>query len=140
MSGWFESKMAGWDRLTEGEKDYLFANPWDAFAIERNSKIAQQEAARRFGKGSLHNGAGDAFRHCYWNALLARDLGKGNAIAFSTAHEGFPNNPAGERDMDLHNNSVGSEIGAAHPHASDGVLSNLCFDALQSGRLKVLKP
>jgi hypothetical protein len=96
--------------------------------------------SKRFGGGSLHNGAGDAFRHCYWNALLARDIGKDNALEFTTAHENRPGNPVDERDMDLWNNAVGADIGAAGAMFSDAVLAAKCHDALTNGKLKVLTP
>ena len=136
----YDRKKKQWEKLTKAEQDYIFWNPDDAAAIERDAKKALAEAEKRFGGGSLHNGAGDAFRHCYWSALLARDIGKDGAVRFTNAHEDFPGNPAREKDMDLNNNTVGVEIGAASPNVSDDALANKCFDALNTGKLKVIGP
>ena len=147
MGGWYdnqkatyESKKRQWEKLTKAEQDYIVWNPWDAEDVERNAKRALAEAQKRFGGGSLHNGAGDAFRHCYWSALLARDIGKEGAVQFTNAHEDFPGNPPKEKDMDLNNNTVGVEIGAASANVSDDALATKCFDALSAGKLKVLGP
>jgi hypothetical protein len=64
-----------WYRLNQQEKNYLLMNPWHLLAIKESANKALNEAQSKFGAGSLHNGAGDAFRHCYWSALLARDIG-----------------------------------------------------------------
>lgn len=140
MSNWYEQQKAKLDKLSEAERAYLGRHPWYAADIETAANKALSEAARRFGRGSLHNGAGDAFRHCYWNAVLARDIGKDNALQFTTAHESRPGNPPDEKVMDLHNNAVGARIGASNPNASDAVLANLCHQALIGGKLKVISP
>lgn len=98
------------------------------------------KAQKLFGGGSLHNGAGDAFRHCYWSSLLARDIGRDNASEFTTAHESKPGNPKREKEMDLHNNGKGIEIGSKYPNASDDELVKMCQRALLKGELKVIKP
>jgi len=140
MGDTYDKYSAKWKKLTSAEQDYISWHPWDADDIERDALMALKEAEKRFGGGSLHNGAGDAFRHCYWSALLSRDIGKENALKFTTAHEENPGNPKEEKEMDLWNNAVGVEIGAAGPNVSDGALSNRCMDSLLKGNLKVLKP
>ncbi len=100
-----------WDRLTDAEKQYLILHPWNASKIEENARKALKKAEDIFGKGSLHNGSGDAFRHCYWSALLARDIGKEATKKFTSAHESRPGNPKKEKEMDSYNNDVGIEIG-----------------------------
>jgi hypothetical protein len=40
--------------------------------------------------------------------------------------------------MDLNNNTVGVEIGAASPNVSDDALAGKCFDALNAGKLKII--
>lgn len=44
----------------------------------KDANTASNTAARYF-KSSLHNGKGDAFRHCYWNALMTHHIGIHNA-------------------------------------------------------------
>lgn len=59
------------------------------------------------------NGYGDAIRHCLWSAMNQMDAGKDSKVAkeFGDGHENVPNNPEREKKMDLHNNSVGYELG-----------------------------
>lgn len=126
--------------LTPAEKAHLLAHPWQVPVIKEDADIALAEAANRFSGPGLHNGRGDAFRHCYWSALLARDIGPDDAFAFTTAHEAYSANPAGERSMDLQNNAVGIEIGRGNPEASDAILATLCNAALINGDLVTVPP
>jgi hypothetical protein len=79
--------LKNWNRLNQQEKNYLLMNPWHVLLIKESADKALAEARKRFGSGSLHNGSGDAFRHCYWSALLARDIGPDAALEFTSAHE-----------------------------------------------------
>lgn len=98
------------------------------------------ETVRLFERSGLHNGRCDAFRHCYWSALLARDLGAGNARSFTTAHENYSGNPPKERAMDLHNNGVGIRIGSSDTKATDGEFSVKFRAALNGGSLMTATP
>ena len=124
--------------LTPREKLYLLTHPHHIGTIKENADKALAEAARQFPGPGLHNGPGDAFRHCYWSALLARDIGPDNAQTFTDAHEAYGDNPAGEKAMDLHNNGVGISIGRANQGATDGVLVGACINALNSGQLQLV--
>ncbi|MCH9683986.1 MAG: hypothetical protein K0V04_21310 [Deltaproteobacteria bacterium] len=122
--------------LTPAEKTFLVTHPHLVNTIKANADIALAEAARRY--GGLHNGRGDAFRHCYWSALLARDIGGDNAAKFTGAHEQWSGNPPGEKAMDLHNNAVGIAIGRGSPGASNAALATRCVKAMSSGRLQTM--
>lgn len=128
-----------WYKLNQQEKNYLLLKPWHLLAIKESANKALNEARSRFGGGILHNGAGDAFRHCYWSALLARDIGPDAALEFTTAHEMKPGLPQEEIEMDLVNNRLGIEIGRGAVNEVDFVVASKCFSALTSNRLKVLK-
>ena len=59
-----------------------------------NSKTAEKTATefaenRRFldGVAGLHNGQGDAFRHAFWAAMNARDVGRDMAKKIGDTHE-----------------------------------------------------
>ncbi|PXF31500.1 hypothetical protein WH50_09570 [Pokkaliibacter plantistimulans] len=123
--------------LTDAEKKYLTSHPHHAFAIRAAKDKAFAETVTRFSRNG-RNDKSDAFRHCYWTALLARDIGHANAQRFTTAHESDPNNPANEKSMDLHNNAVGLSIGLSM--ADDAKLSQQCMNALLAGRLQVITP
>src|SRR5262249_50309449 len=139
---WVPSMSDAYDdfhRLTPVEKLYVALNPVNALIIEMNRENATKETIKRFHNNG-RNDASDAFRHFFWSALLARDIGLLDAIVFTTAHESAPDNPPDEKDMDLHNNSVGLKIGSGFwffPDSNDA-LSGKCYAALLNGQLKVL--
>ncbi len=126
------------------EKIYLAARPWHAIAIERCKQKATSETKKRFGFNG-HNEDSDAFRHCYWSALLAHEIGYMHALMFTNAHESNDDNPPEEKRMDLHNNSVGLSIGRMHFSfkdkfqfgwiEKDEAISNKCYKAYLDGRL-----
>lgn len=122
-------------RLTPQEQSYIRSHPHHAITIKESKETAFAETKARFGRNG-HNDKSDAFRHCFWAAILARDLGYANAMVFTTAHESSPTNNPGEKAMDLHNNRIGLRIGQGK--GSDKSISVRCYAALASGQLKVL--
>jgi uncharacterized membrane protein YgcG len=72
-----------------------------------------KEKANELYPNSLHNGKGDAFRHCYWNALSSKFIGVNLTNQLTTAHEDKPFTypyEQKEKDMDLYNNNIGQNI------------------------------
>jgi len=122
--------------LTQQEQQYIRSNPHHAFAIKESKEVAFTETRKRFGLNG-RNDRSDAFRHCFWSAMLARDLGYQNALRFTNAHESDPRNPPQEKAMDLHNNSVGLSIGKTGGNNTQ--LSGRCMATLLNGKLKVIK-
>jgi hypothetical protein len=100
---------------------------------------AFKEAARQFPAGES-DGHQDAFRHAFWNILLAKSssFGKDWAEKFTTAHEGRSGNPAAREAMDLYNNEVGRSIYQKNPEKSEGELSELLKEAINKGELLVI--
>jgi hypothetical protein len=124
--------MSGYGKLNDQEKSYILDHPINAYQIRINRDKAFLETERRFGMNGRDDKS-DAFRHCYWTALIARDLGQHEAVKFTTLHEMRPGNGLAETAMDLHNNSVGASIGKAG--LTDAQISQECYRALQTGRL-----
>lgn len=122
-------------RLTPQEQAYLRNNPHHAMILKEARELAFAETIRRFRRNG-HNDKSDAFRHCFWSALLARDIGFQDAMRFTTAHESSPKNRLEEKRMDLHNNRVGLNIGRST--GTNEILSARCMAALRAGKLKVL--
>lgn len=59
-----------------------------------------------------HNNEADAFKHTYMSAELTILLGADIAYKIGVLQEDTnPSNPPAEREMDLHNDAVGIEIG-----------------------------
>lgn len=121
-------------RLSSEERIYLLMYPEHITTIKTAIDKAVAETERRF-LGNNHNDAGDAFRHCFWSALLSRDLGYMNALRYTTAHETFSRNPAREKAMDMHNNAVGLKIGRIG--GPDKIISERCAAAMRSGDLRI---
>jgi hypothetical protein len=121
--------------LRQAEKDFVFWHPLAAIDFKSNADTALAEAQKRFSKSSLHNGSGDAFRHCFWSAMNARDQGEDIAKQAGDAHEDFTGNPVNEKNMDLHNNRVGYGIGKYLHGVSDRHLAVLCIEAWAGGKL-----
>jgi RHS repeat-associated protein len=120
------------------------------------------KAGTLFNLASLHNGKGDAFRHCYWSALMKTNAklqpdwfvfdGDFAVVARSDDfvwidpafmigfwHETYGNaggQPPIEFAMDMNNNNVGLEIGAKlGVGASDADILKACEAALSDGKL-----
>jgi hypothetical protein len=125
-----------YDHLTDAEKLYVRQHPYNAYCISQAREIATRETIHRFGHNG-HNDSSDAFRHCYWSALMSRDIGPAEAKVFSDLHEASPLNPAADKAMDLHNNAVGMEIGKMG--GSDMGLADKCHEASRSGRLMFIR-
>lgn len=122
-----------YNRLNEQEKEYLFKNPHKIFLIKKITDIAFLETKNRFPKVKRpHNNKADAFRHCYWSALLVKELGYMNAKEFTDIHEeGRKDNPVAEKKMDLHNNKIGLELGKFVSTKSNQKIADACFEVIQ---------
>lgn len=97
------------DHLNSQEKELYKNNRAKALLCLANGKLALDYSEEMY--TDLHNGNGDAFRHTLWNFGMAKDVGRDFAKKWSDAHEyGKPNNPALEKSMDLHNNSIGLDL------------------------------
>ncbi len=126
-----------WQHLTEDERNFIIKRPYTAVILINSKKKAYAETTKRFGFNG-RNDKSDAFRHSYWSAIMARDLGYSQAEEFTTAHESSPTNNPLEKKMDLHNNKIGLNIGRYG--GSDDTLAEKCVQALKRGQLYVLSP
>lgn len=98
-----------------------------------DASTASDGAAAWFPAISLHNGAGDAFRHCWWSGLMYRHLGQGPATGIAEDHEAF--NPSTEEEylMDTYNNMKGRVSGLNS--STDYGSRNICLDWARNGGL-----
>lgn len=137
-----------WKPLTWAEKAYIVAYPHHTLFIKQSKEMAYEETKQRFGRNGL-NDESDAFRHCFWSAILSRDIGYVNAHIFTSAHESGSSNDPQQKEMDLHNNAVGLRIGTQFVYVAPGLgrlfssnrlVSDKCFNALQKNELKIINP
>lgn len=126
-----------WNALTEAEKKLLIRYPVAALKVNDAKNIATRQTERKFG----HNGLGDrsdAFRHGIWNAEMTILIGAEKAELFATAHEekdttgveSDGHTKLEHKSMDLHNNSVGREIGLAHADLSEEQMADYIYDVI----------
>lgn len=121
-----------WNALTESEKKLCIRYPFDALKVNTAKNIATNQTEIKFGRNGLGDKS-DAFRHGIWNAEMTILIGKEKAELFATAHEdkdvtgtepdGFPK--TAHRDMDLHNNEIGRNLGEKNKDASEDEMADI---------------
>ncbi len=124
------------------ENDWCFeilhpTRVYDCYKANQLADEALKSAKENYPK-SLHNGPGDAYRHCYWSGLLTFEFGEAEAKGFGDRHEDDPNNPPNEKAMDLYNNNVGRTIAKTIRKGDKNAMSAACKRAVSDGRLKTL--
>ena len=89
----------------------------EAYEEHLNNKVEKYYEIYHFSmepNHTSHNNEADAFKHTYMSAELTILLGSKAAYEIGILQEDTnPDNPPAEREMDLHNDSVGIEIGKA---------------------------
>lgn len=128
-----------WNALTESEKKLCIRYPFDALKVNIAKNIATNQTEIKFGRNGLGDKS-DAFRHGIWNAEMTILIGKEKAELFATAHEdkditgtesdGFPK--TAHRDMDLHNNEIGRNLGEKNKDASEDEMADIIYQDLYS--------
>uniref|UniRef100_U9TI04 DUF6973 domain-containing protein n=1 Tax=Rhizophagus irregularis (strain DAOM 181602 / DAOM 197198 / MUCL 43194) TaxID=747089 RepID=U9TI04_RHIID len=129
--------------VNEAEEDYCISilHPSRALECVKARDLAEEalaNAQNNFPESTLHNGSGDAYRHCYWSGLLTFEFGVSGAKGFGDRHEESPDNPPEEKAMDLNNNNVGRTVASQIKNGDKNALSAACKQALTDGRLKTL--
>ena len=125
---------------TQAEWELLKNDPLAALEGKTNADKAQKAVKYNdtLIPGTGHNDDEDAVRHAYWSAMNASDTDEETARKIGEAHEDVPldQQSEAEKNMDLHNNEVGINIGVNNPDASDGELFEKVLDALDDGLLQ----
>lgn len=126
--------------LNAHEKNLYNSNKTKALLCLANGKLALDYSKKHYNNNVLHNGNGDAFRHSLWTFGMTRDVGADFAKKWSDAHEtGAAKQPALEKSMDLHNNSVGINLGKTNTQfMSHNAMIDLVKKQVRSGKLKVI--
>jgi hypothetical protein len=118
--------------IARGEKwDAIWGvGPWDAYKAKQLADKALKEA-QNTGLPGIHNGAADAWRHCYWNCTMAAEIGADQAKTIADNHEKHGGGPVNENTMDYHNNAEGRSCGGKS-------CDKCCQDSLDASKLRVL--
>jgi RHS repeat-associated protein len=99
---------------------------------------ALKDAQSKFPRSDLHNGSGDAYRHCLASCMMAGEDGNAVASFLGWANEKrgdwTHNQERGEREMDDYNNAQGRQCAKSAKSTQDCQQS--CMSAVTSGNLK----
>ncbi len=110
--------------------------PWDDLSTKSDNKDALSTAQRKFPRNELHNGKGDAFRHCYWSCIMSLRMGVDQAKSVGDTHEEYgakAGQAKKEEIMDLHNNQKGRNCSLSSKIKND--CENNCQDSRDDGGL-----
>ncbi len=114
-------------------------NAFIADQLRQEAYAVTNDVAPRLpgGKGGIHNGAADAFRHCYWSCRMTEELGPEIAKRIADIHEFCARHvqPVAEEAMDQFNNKMGREFGQAVGRT--GNCRERCEKAIREGRLQL---
>ncbi len=124
-------------KLTFKEEAWFFRHPNRALAVKNTAIAAYAMTAKIFNENGDDNES-DAFRHCFWSATLARDIGVSEAREFTSLHEDSPTNPAARKLMDLTNNAKG--LTTKFVASDDNSIAIGVLKMLRDGELMVIKP
>jgi len=92
--------------------------------------------ANQYFPGTVHNGKGDAFRHCYWSARMTIEDGPAAAYLVAQHHEDTAKGqPAIEKDMDMRNNGIGRSVGGGKGSHSEASVRSTCQTRATAGAL-----
>ncbi|SPF04352.1 Cell wall-associated polypeptide CWBP200 [Streptomyces sp. MA5143a] len=129
----------GYGAVTPSERYYCFWNPYDCSIAHDRANVAFKKAQDLYPDRTLFQGTGDAFRHCYWNALMEIRLSTKDAYEIATRHES--KSEGNDQTMDLRNNSIGRGIGRKNDgKTSAGIRSKkACLNAQKNGSLWIIK-
>ncbi|WP_040738792.1 DUF6973 domain-containing protein [Nocardia tenerifensis] len=130
---------------TQSERDYCMANAGDCLAADDAKNWATGVAEWRYQNNprSLHNGVGDAFRHCIWAGAIAQRIGADRAATILSIHENKDDNPLDEWLMDTANNETGVRLGVESNSKGGGDtwgwIMNRCGALADGGKLRTLR-
>ncbi|MFH8572576.1 DUF6973 domain-containing protein [Streptomyces sp. NPDC017993] len=124
--------------VTQGEADILSElSAGEKLDFMEIRDQAWEQCQARF-PDDEQDGHMDAFRHTYWNSLMAQRYGVDWAERYGSAHERMSGNPSDREAMDLHNNELGRRIAVENPTATPAQLAEKVQVAVQQGRTVVI--
>lgn len=113
--------------------------PYARDILARNAEVAYSAQNAIFQTDIEVDNAPDAFRHAFFNAMNARNLGVGVAREFGYAHEMAFSENNSSRIMDLFNNEQGFKIYSITSDKSNNNLMKNVFNHLEHGGLIMIK-
>jgi hypothetical protein len=150
-----ESKLRKFRKLHFAEKLWVLGHPFKAskalnitnLALEKTRQIKNTTIL----DGDENGGQVDAFRHGYWMALLAKEIGKKSALKLGRAHEKgnkadfrkhqleegtLPDKAAGL--MDLQNNLTGANLGILCKNKTNDEIGQIIISEIKKGKFIII--
>lgn len=97
--------------LNSAEKDLFASNPVKGLFALSSANTATTWTNQLFESSVTYLGNGDAYRHAFWQAILAEAYGISYAREWGDAHE--LTSSGVDKSMDLLNNNIGRNLGAS---------------------------
>ena len=156
QTGLSQSLVGSFKKLSRPEKRWVALHPFvakKAFLITREVlKAAQEEQTDPKLDGKADGGQVDAFRHCYWMAMLSGTISSRKAWKLGKAHErgNYLDFKKGRKEegaspdsvssaMDLFNNLEGLQLRRLHPHESPEGIRTLVINQILTGKLLIIR-
>ena len=156
INSYSQSKSTKFFKLSSPEKCWVFFHPFKAkkaLTISQDALKISDSIGRigQIGK-DLNGGRLDAFKHSYWMASLAQNIGFKSSLKLGLAHEKgnyktFKKNRLEDgylpdkisSDMDIYNNGMGIEIIKKNKSFSKYDLIEEVILNIQLGKMKIVK-
>ena len=125
--------------MKKTEKSVASKHLYEMYQLQKSDNKGKAENfAKNSDLGGLRDGKGDALRHSLFNALNTQTVGKDVTKELGDAHEeDRPLDPEA-KEMDLHNNKVGREVGENNPDASIMDIASKLLDKMENGEMIIL--
>lgn len=124
------------DILNDEEETIFISNPVAGLFAVSCAYTATEWTNNLFDSSVTYLGNGDAYRHSFWQAILAEAYGVDYAKRWGDAHESETTNII-DKTMDLINNDIGRELGASITgyQQIEARLSSLLLTKIANGEL-----
>ncbi|MGN1156713.1 MAG: DUF6973 domain-containing protein [Agathobacter sp.] len=97
--------------LNDAEKTLFASHPIKGLYVLSCANTATTWTNNLFNSSVTYLGNGDAYRHAFWQALIAEAYGTSFAKQWGDAHESTSSGV--DKEMDLRNNDIGRNLGAS---------------------------
>lgn len=126
--------LPGYNNLNSAERKLAKKHPVQAVKVYLCAEQATNLTIEYYGTNGWQDNS-DAFRHCCWNALMKKSIGKDAATEWATAHEAESSGI--DKQMDLYNNNIGRGISVSGK--SNAQIAKTVKSKVKNGNCKRIK-
>lgn len=121
------------------EKKLMSKSPKESQIAINLAYVSGSTTALLFMPRNYHDNNGDAFRHCFWSALISKHTSPEWAKKWVMAHEQHLPQNNETRIMDEHNNLQGIDLVLKNPGIESSEIIKLCLLLIEEGKLLEIK-